>query len=110
MINTFSELETAVMAIPDFCKQEEQDVFVVHVKCKSGEEWSLRFRDQIFHEDSPCIAYKYYLPFSHKFADRDNAQREADIWSERLDKEITLDRHVKVEKGYPVFSHYSLKE
>ena len=109
MINTFSELENAVKAIPDFCRQEEQDVFVVHVKCKSCEEWSLRLRNQIFDEDSPCIAHKYYLPINHRFKDRENAQREADIWSQRLGKYVGLERHIKTEKGYKIFSHYSLK-
>ena len=110
MICTYSQLGAAIKAIPDFCKTREQDVFIVHIKCPSSEEWCLRTRDEIFSEDSPGIVHKYYLPFGHHFNDLDNAQREAGVWSRRLDLHITLERHIRIEKGYKVFSHYSLKE
>lgn len=110
MIYTYSRLEAAKKAIPEFCRVREQDVFIVHVKCPSTEEWCLRTRDEIFSEDSPGIVHKYYLPFAHRFNNLDNAQREADVWSRRLNLPITLERHIKIEKGYKVFSHYTLKE
>ncbi len=109
MISTYSTRENAISAVPAFCSVKEQDVFVMNIKCPYGEEFSLRTRDQILNEESENISYKYYLPFEHCFINSDNAKREAGIWSQRLGKEITLDRHYKFKKGYKIFSHYTLK-
>ena len=109
MIYTHESLDSAKEAIPDFCKRYEQDIFVYHVKYQFGEEFSLRTRDQVMNEDSPCIVHKFFLPITHHFSDRDNVLREADVWQDRLDKNITIDRHCCTEKGYKVFSHYTLK-
>ena len=110
MIYTYSRLEAAKKALLEFFQIREQDVFIVHVKYPSGEEWSLRTRDELFSKDSPVI-YGHQLPhFEHHFKDRDNALREANNQSQRLGIPITLERHIKMEKGYKVFSHYTLKE
>ncbi len=108
MINTYSTKEDAIAAIPEFCKIKEQDIFVCHVCYPFGEEWSLRTRDQIFSEESFSIIHKYYLPINHHFIERDNAIREKQVWEMRLNTEIELERHTKVKKGYPTFSHYTL--
>ncbi len=109
MIYTYSTKEKAIEAIPGFCKKMEQDVFVYYVPYPHGEEWSLRMRDQILDEDSTRIEHKYYLPIEHHFADRDNVLRESVVWEKRLGQKLTIDRHCKTERGYPIFSHYTLK-
>ena len=108
MIYTYTTKESAIAAIPEFCEVNEQDVFVVHVKYQSGDEYSLRKRDEIFHEDAPSIVYKFFLPIEHTFKDRDNALREGEVWKQRLGEDIELERHTRTEKGYKIFSHYSL--
>ncbi len=109
MINTHESLDSAKQAIPNFCKMYEQDIFVYHVKYQFGEEYSLRTRDQVMSEESPWIVHKFYLPITHHFSDRDNVLREANVWQDRLSKNVTIDRHCCTEKGYKVFSHYTLK-
>lgn len=109
MIFTYETLEGAKEAIPDFCKESEQDVFVWYVKYPFGEEFQIRTRGQVFSEESKQIVYKYYLPISYHFEGRGNALRELNIWKQRLGEDIELERHTKTEKGYPKFSHYSLK-
>ena len=108
MIYTYESLDSAIGAIPEFCKHEEQDCFVYHVMYPFDEEYSLRTRDQIMSEESIRIIHKFYLPITHHFSDRDNVLREADIWHERLGKSVTIDRHFCTEKGYKNFSHYTL--
>lgn len=109
MIFTYATLEGAKEAIPEFCKEKEQDVFVWYVKYPYGEEYQLRTRRQVFSEKSEQIVYKYYLSIDYHFEGRDNALRELNIWKERLGENIELERHTRTEKGYPKFSHYSLK-
>lgn len=109
MIYTYTSLDSAKNAIPRFCERHEQDIFVYHVTYQFGEEFSLRTRDEVLSEDSPNIVHKFYLPITHRFAGRDNVLREANIWQDRLNKNVTIDRHCCTEKGYKIFSHYTLK-
>ena len=108
MINTFSSCQSAIDAIPDFCSQVEQDIFVYYVRYPWGEEWSLRTRDQVMDVKSENIVYEFYLPIDHRFCFRDNAIREAEVWMQRLNQAVTLDRHINIKKGYKEFSHYTL--
>ena len=109
MIYTYESLDSAKDAIPDFCKKHEQDIFVYRVDYPFGDEYSLRTRDQVMSEESPNVVHKFYLPITHHFSDRDNVLREANIWQERLHQNVTIDRETRTEKGYKVFSHYTLK-
>lgn len=115
MIYTYSTEEKAINAIPKFCQKKEQDCFVYRVVYTSGEEYSLRTRDGILNEESELIVYKFYLPINHCFCEgdkqtaRDNAMREANVWAERLSKNITIDSHYKFERNYKIFSHYTLE-
>ncbi|KKN09722.1 hypothetical protein LCGC14_1043740 [marine sediment metagenome] len=109
MIFTYATLEAAKEAIPEFCRVKEQDVFIWYVKYPCGEEYQLRTRDQLFSKESKQIVYKYYLSVNYHFEGRDNAMRELKVWEQKLGENIELERHTKTEKGYPVFSHYSLK-
>ena len=109
MIYTYTTLESAKDAVPGFCKKHEQDVFICKVDYPFSEEFSLRTRKQVMSEDSRYIAYKYYLPITHHFSDRDNVMREAHIWQDRLNKNVSIDRHCCTQKGYKIFSHYTLK-
>ncbi len=109
MIITYETKESAIGAIPEFCEKMEQDVFVHRVKYPYGEEFSLRTRKEIMGEDMPSIVHKFYLPFDHEFAERDNAYREARIQEDRKRMSVTVERHYRWEKGYKIFSHYTLK-
>jgi len=109
MISTYSSDWKAIAAIPDFCSEVEQDIFVYHIQYPQGEEFSLRMRNQVMSEESPQIIHKYYLPFDHHFKDRDNARREQQIWTVRLNRPVSLERHIRYERGYKIFSHYTLK-
>jgi len=109
MIYTYSTLDGAIDAIPEFCKENEQDVFIVKINYPYGNEFHLRKRDEIFSEESENIIHKYYLPFDHEFMCRDNALRECAVWSLRLNKRIILDRHYKYKNGYRILNHYTLK-
>jgi len=109
MIYTYSTLDGAIDAIPEFCEENEQDVFVCKINYPCGVEFHLRRRDEIFSEESESIIYKHYLPFDHEFADRDNALRECAVWSTRLNKQVDLDRHYKQKNGYRILNHYTLK-
>lgn len=106
MINTYSTKEKAIAAIPEFCKEKEQDVFVYVVNCQSTVEFSLRTRDQIMSLDN--IIYEYYLPEDYQFVNRDNALREAQVREQRLKRKIIVNRHFKTEKGYRILSYYTL--
>jgi len=106
MINTFSAKDNAIAAIPEFCKVKEQDVFVCHITYPFGEEWSLRLRNEIMCKDN--VVYEYFLPITHHFVDRDNAIREAGVWEGKLNRAVIIDRNYKYEKGYKIFSHYTL--
>ena len=108
MIYTYATKESAIKALPNFCSKKEQDVFVYRVTYPSGTEWSLRLRDQVMDEDSPKIEHKYYHPIGSHFINRDNAYREAKVWTERLQRPVTIERHYRTSHGYAQLTHYTL--
>jgi len=108
MIYTYSTKDKAIAALPNFCSKKEQDVFVCRVNYPCGTEYSLRLRNQVMTEDSPSIEHKYYHPVNSNFKDRDNAYREAEVWSQRLNRNVTIERHYKTNHGYVQLTHYTL--
>ena len=109
MICTHSSQESAIEAIPDFCCENEQDVFVYRIDYPYGAEYSMRLRDEIMDENSANIVYKYYLPIEYHFKNRDNAYRESEVWMQRLGIRVLVDRHYKTEDNYKILSYYTLK-
>lgn len=109
MISTYSTQESAIEAIPDFCCENEQDVFIYKVIYPSGSQFRLLLRDEVMDENSVNIVYKYYLPIEYHFKNRDNAYRESEIWSDRLSMLVEVNRHYKTKNNYKILSYYTLK-
>ena len=103
--NVYSTYELARKMANERMRELEQDIFICHTKFRSGEEFVLKTTDQVFGD----YLYMLPLPLGYHFKDKKNAQREADKFKDKLNKNILVETITYEENGYTYISHYSLK-
>jgi len=103
--NVYSTYELAKKKAYEKLRELEQDVFICGSKYKSGEEFTLRTRDEL-----SCGAYLYMLalPFKHRFNNKNNANREADIFASKEMKAVYVDKMIEKINGYDIIKYYYL--
>lgn len=104
--NVYSTYDLAKEKAEERMKELETDIFICRTKFNSGEEYTLKTRDELISHAS--FIYMVQLPFHHRFANRDNAIREASIFEKKMDRKVMIEKHTYEENGYNIFSHYSL--
>ena len=103
--NVYSTYELAKERAKDKMREIEQDIFICHSKYKSGEEFTLKTRDEL-----TCNAYLYMvaLPFKYRFRQKKNAKREADVFASKKGKPVYFDKKIETMNGYPIIKYYYL--
>jgi len=103
--NVYSTYDLAKEKAIDKMNELEQDVFICHSKYISGEEFTLKTRDEL-----TCNNYLYMveIPFRHRFKDKSNAQREASIFASKKGRPVYIKPRRKIISGYDIIQHYYL--
>jgi hypothetical protein len=103
--NVYSNYELAKEMAEEKMREIEQDVFICHSKYQSGEEFVLKTRDQL-----SCNSYLYMvsLPFKHRFANKQNAEREAGIFASKKGRPVYVKPRTYIQNGYKKIKHYYL--
>jgi len=103
--NVYSDYETAKEKAHERQKELEQDIFICHTKYPSGNEFTLKTRNEL-----TCGNYLYMLklPFTHRFASKKNAEREANRIAGIEYKPVWVDKHTEEENGYTIIKYYYL--
>ena len=97
--NVYSTYPMAKTMAEERLKELEQDIFVCKSKYLSGEEFTLKKRDEI-----TCGNYLYVLklPFGFHFATKKNADREANRIADAENKPVWVDKKIEIKNGYPM--------
>lgn len=104
--NVYSTYELAKTMAQERMKELEQDIFICLCEFQSGNEFTLKIRGEMMNGGG--YLYMLKLPFSHRFKNKKNAEREAARFSKKLDKRVKPKRYTYEENGYNKFSHFSL--
>ena len=102
--NVYSTYEKAKEMAEDRQRELETDIFICPCKYKSGKEFVLKTRDQVF----GGYLYMLELPFRHHFKDKTNANREADIFTSKKGRPVYMKKKINIMNGYPVISYFYL--
>ncbi len=102
--NVYSTYGLAKKMAEERLKELESDIFICHSKYRSGEEFILKTRGEVFGD----YLYMLQLPFNHHFKKRDNALRESKQFEEKLGKPVMIEKITYEENGYIKLSHYAL--
>ena len=104
--NVYSTYELAREMAEERMKELEQDILICRTKFISGEEFTLKTRDEMMQ----CSDYLYMvqIPFNHHFKKRDNALRESRVFEEKLGKSVMIEKITYEQNGYTLTSHFAL--
>ena len=104
--NVYSTYELAKEMAEERMRELEQDIFICRTKFKSGEEFTLKTRDEMM----KCNSYLHVigLPFRHRFKIKKNAEREASVFASKKGAPVYVKKKTYQEKGYTKTSHFYL--
>lgn len=104
--NVYSTYELAKESAEERMNELEQDIFICSCKYNSSTEFVLKtINDMMTNAD---YLYAQKLPITHHFKLKKNAIREAERFSEELNRYVAIQRHTYEENGYNKFSHFTL--
>jgi hypothetical protein len=104
--NVYSTYEIAHKMSEEKMNELEQDIFICLTKYPSGQEFTLKTRNEIM----SCTDYVYQrsLPFRHHFATKANAEREASIFASKKGRPVYVRRKTDIQNGYIVTKYFYL--
>jgi len=104
--NVYSTYDLAKEMAQERQRELEQDIFICRSSYLSGEEFTLKTRDQLM----KCSSYLYMLelPFRHHFKTKQSAEREADVFTSKKGRPVYVKKKTYEENGYIKTSHYYL--
>ena len=82
----------------------EQDIFICPSRYKSGREFLLKTRGQVFGD----YLYMLAIPFRHHYKNKANATREADMFRSKKGRPVYVKKKIKIINGYPFMDYYYL--
>lgn len=103
--NVYSNYELARFKAEERMKELETDIFICESRYLSGREFVLKTREEL-----KCNSYLYMrmLPFRHRFIDKDNAKREAEVYASRKGRPVYVNKKIVVQNGYDIIKYYYL--
>ena len=102
--NVYSTYELAREKAEERMKELEQDIFICCSKFASGQEFTLKTRNQVLGD----YLYMLELPFRHRFQDKKNAEREASMFASKKGRPVYVKRRTETINGYVVTKHFYL--
>lgn len=104
--NVYSTYELAKKMAEERMDELEQDIFICKSIFKSGEEFTLKTRNELIGHKN--YLYMVALSFRHKFRDKQNAEREADIFTSKKGLPTYVKKKTEIENGYVRIKYYYL--
>ncbi len=103
--NVYSTYDLAKDKAPEKLGELEQDIFICKSKYLSGEEFTLKTRDEL-----TCSTYLYMLalPFRHRFRNKDNARREAGVFASKKGRPVYVKKKIEKQNGYDIIKYHYL--
>ena len=102
--NVYSTYEMAKEMAEERQGELEQDIFICPSKYKSGNEFLLKTREQVFGD----YLYMLAIPFRHHYKDKQNAIREADMFVSKKGRPVYVKPKYEIQNGYKMTIYHYL--
>jgi len=102
--NVYSTYELAKEMAEERQGELEQDIFICPCKYKSGKEFLLKTRCQVFGD----YLYMLAIPFRHHYKLKANAISEADMFRSKKGRPVYVKTKRKTINGYDTILYYYL--
>ena len=102
--NVWSTYDLAKSKAEEKMDELECDIFICHSNYLSGEEFTLKTREEVFGD----YLYMVEIPFRHRFKTKPNADREAGIFATKKGRPVYVKKRRKIINGYNTIQHYYL--